>query len=210
MISVSNRRNALLCFFCLCAALIPASASPWSAQASPPKLLNGAPVLFQIKPSTKLDSLDGTWLGHQLTFSYDASTKTWFALAGVTFETTPGKYPLELSAEPAATKAPSTFTRTFAVARASYPQIKVQLTVEKKFTEPTPEQLQQIAEGVEDQAGLPEPRHSDPRMGRQLHRSCRRRHLRRFRFAAHLQRQAPSARTRASISASPPAPPSPP
>ncbi len=41
-----------------------------------------------------------------------------------------------------------TFTRPFAVARAQYPQIKVELTVEKKFTEPTPEQQEQIAEGV--------------------------------------------------------------
>jgi murein DD-endopeptidase MepM/ murein hydrolase activator NlpD len=41
-----------------------------------------------------------------------------------------------------------TFTRTFAVARAQYPQIKVELKVEKKFTEPSPEQQAQIAEGV--------------------------------------------------------------
>jgi murein DD-endopeptidase MepM/ murein hydrolase activator NlpD len=108
--------------------------------------VNGAPVLFQVKPPTKLESLTGTWLTHQLTFSYDKSTKTWFALAGVTFETTPGKYTLELSAQPAASKTPLTFTRTFAVAHFQYPQIKVELTVEKKFTEPNPEQLQQAEE----------------------------------------------------------------
>ena len=38
--------------------------------------------------------------------------------------------------------------RTFLVSRAEYPKIKVQLSVDKKFTEPTPEQLEQIAEGV--------------------------------------------------------------
>jgi murein DD-endopeptidase MepM/ murein hydrolase activator NlpD len=111
-------------------------------------LVNGAPVLFQVKPPTKLESLSGTWLTHQLTFSYDASTKTWFALAGVTFEATPGKYPLELSGQPAASKTPLTFARTFAIAHAQYPQIKVELTVPKQFTEPTPEQQEQIAEGV--------------------------------------------------------------
>lgn len=110
--------------------------------------MNGAPVLFQVKPPTKLASLSGTWLGHQLTFSYDASTRTWFALAGVTFETTPGKYALELTAERATSKTTLTFTRTFAVARAQYPQVKVELTVEKKFTEPSPEQQKQIEEGV--------------------------------------------------------------
>jgi murein DD-endopeptidase MepM/ murein hydrolase activator NlpD len=110
--------------------------------------VNGAPVLFQVKPPAKLESLSGKWLGHQLTFSYDANTKTWFALAGVSFETTPHKYPLELTGERAATKTSLSFTRSFTVARARYPQIKVPLTVEKKFTEPSPEQQQQIAEGV--------------------------------------------------------------
>ncbi len=134
-----------------CAVLLPvpcASAATWAIHAQPAQLVNGAPVLFQVKPPTRLDSLTGAWLGHSLTFSYDESTKTWFALAGVPFETTPGKYPLALAAERAAAKTPSTFTSKFAVARASYPQIKSQLTVEKKFTEPTPEQQEQIAEGV--------------------------------------------------------------
>ena len=77
----------------------------------------------------------------------------WFTLAGVSFETVPGKYPLELTGERVATKTSSTptavtFTRSFVVAHARYPQIKVPLTVEKKFTEPSPEQQQQIAEGV--------------------------------------------------------------
>jgi|CZKR01.1.fsa_nt_gi murein DD-endopeptidase MepM/ murein hydrolase activator NlpD len=137
----------------ICLAALPASAATWTVHAQPIRLVNGAPVLFQVKPPVKLDSLSGTWLGHQLTFSYDASTKTWFTLAGVSFETTPGKYPLELSAERAASKTAltstgMTITRTFVVARAQYPQIKVELTIEKKFTEPSPEQQQQIAEGV--------------------------------------------------------------
>jgi len=129
-----------------------ASAATWTVNAQPARLVNGAPVLFQVKPPAKLHSLSGNWLGHQLSFSYDARTKTWFTLAGVSFDTAAGKYPLKLSGERVATKAPAapglTFTRTFIVARAKYPQIKVQLTVEKKFTEPSPEQAQQIAEGV--------------------------------------------------------------
>ncbi|HME34493.1 MAG TPA: M23 family metallopeptidase [Candidatus Sulfotelmatobacter sp.] len=136
------------CWTALPWTMLPASAATWTVRAQPARLVNGGPVLFLAKPPAKLESLTGTWLGHQLTFSYDASTKTWFALAGVSIETTPGKYALELTAERAATQAPLTVTHTFAVARAHYPQIKVELTVEKKFTEPTPEQQEQIAEGV--------------------------------------------------------------
>jgi murein DD-endopeptidase MepM/ murein hydrolase activator NlpD len=137
-----------ICAVFLLVSALPASAADWTVRAQPTGLLNGAPVLFQVKPPAKLEFLTGTWLGHALTFSYDASTKTWFSLAGVSFETTPGKYSLALTGERPATKSPLTFTRTFAVARAQYPQIKVELTVEKKFTEPTPEQQEQIAEGV--------------------------------------------------------------
>jgi murein DD-endopeptidase MepM/ murein hydrolase activator NlpD len=141
--------SALVCCWTLLPwPALPASAATWAVRAQPARLVNGGPVLFVVKPPAKVESVTGTWLGHQLTFSYDASTKTWFALAGVSIETAPGKYALELSAKRATTKAELTFTHTFAVARAQYPQIKVELTVEKKFTEPTPEQQAQIAEGV--------------------------------------------------------------
>ena len=153
--SVAVLAYCALGFVCtvLVCTVLPASAATWTVRAEPPRLVNGAPVLFQVKLPAKLESLTGSWLGHHLTFSYNASTKTWFTLAGVSFETTPGKYTLELSAERATTNtrttsAALTFIRTFVVAQAQYPQIKVPLTVEKKFTEPTPEQLQQIADSV--------------------------------------------------------------
>ncbi len=127
-------------------AILPATVATWSVEAKPAKLLNGAPVLFQVHAPAKLDSLTGAWLGHQLTFSYNARSKIWFALAGVSFDTTPGKYALELSGEGVATKSIVKFTRGFGVARAQYPKIKVPLAVDKKFTEPNPEQLQQAEE----------------------------------------------------------------
>jgi len=136
----------VFCWMTLAGAVLPASAATWSIRAQPDHLVNGAPVLFVVKPPAKVESVTGKWLGHQLTFSYDDSTKTWFALAGVTFETSPGKYALEITAQPAANKTPLTFTGSFAVARAQYPQTKVELTVEKKFTEPSPEQLRQAEE----------------------------------------------------------------
>lgn len=131
----------------LLSASLPASTATWAVRAQPARLVNGAPVLFQVKAPTKFDSLSGTWLGHNLVFSYNPASKTWFALAGVSLETAPGKYTLELSGLRSANTAQLAFSRQFAVARAAYPKMKVELTVEKKFTEPTPEQLQQIEEG---------------------------------------------------------------
>jgi murein DD-endopeptidase MepM/ murein hydrolase activator NlpD len=149
-LAAARRRRisqALLAFFLLIA-VVPASAAPWTVEARPTTLLNGAPVLFQVQAPVKLDSLSGSWLGHQLSFSYNATTKTWFVLAGVSLETNPGRYTLELTGQRPATQTPLTFIRTFLVARAQYPKIKVQLSVEKKFTAPTPEQQAQIAESV--------------------------------------------------------------
>jgi len=125
-----------------------ASATPVTVEAQPARLLNGAPVLFKVHSAGKLESLSGTWLGHQLTFSYDASTKTWFALAGVSFATKPGKYTLEATGARAAGAGPLKLTRTFTVYAAHYPKTYVHLEVEKKFTEPNPEQQQQIADAV--------------------------------------------------------------
>jgi murein DD-endopeptidase MepM/ murein hydrolase activator NlpD len=123
--------------------VLPVVAATWTIHSQPVRLVNGAPVLFQVKAPAKLESLTGKWLDHQLTFSYNAATKTWFALAGASIETAPGKYSLDLTGLRADTKTPLTFTRSFIVAKTQYPQIKVELTVEKKFTEPNPEQLQQ-------------------------------------------------------------------
>src|SRR6202030_2772405 len=140
--SVSRRRNRapraktwncslILAILLFLFTSVPSADLPWTIHSQPTRLLNGAPVLFQIKAPTKLDSLTGTWLGHDLTFSYNVSAKTWFALAGVDIERTPGKYPLELTGQSATSKAPLKFTYTFAIARAQYPKIRVNLAVEK-------------------------------------------------------------------------------
>jgi len=117
--------------------------------AQPARLVNGGPVLFQAKSPVGLESLNGTWLGHEVSFSFDTASKTWFALAGVSLKTAPGNYDLELTGETKAGKSPSTrisFTRKLTVARAKYPKIKVNLSVEGKFTEPSPEQQREIQE----------------------------------------------------------------
>jgi murein DD-endopeptidase MepM/ murein hydrolase activator NlpD len=133
--------------------ILPASAANWSVHAQPTRLVNGGPVIFQVKPPQKLESLHGTWLAHEVTFRFDERSKTWFALAGVSLETAPGIYTLELSGETQAKQGSSStkisFSRKFNIARGKYPKIEVKLSVEGKFTEPTPEQQKQIAEAQE-------------------------------------------------------------
>jgi murein DD-endopeptidase MepM/ murein hydrolase activator NlpD len=130
----------------------PASAANWTVRTQPTRLINGGPVLFQVTPPKRLTSLNGTWIGHELSFSFDTKSKTWFAIGGISLETTPGTYPLELAGETTARKLPIqkvSFSRKFLVAKGKYPKIEVKLSVESKFTEPSPEQQKQIQEGQE-------------------------------------------------------------
>jgi murein DD-endopeptidase MepM/ murein hydrolase activator NlpD len=146
LVNYKRQSQFWLLLLFLCAALPSAHAATWTVHAEPFRLVNGAPVLFEVKAPSPLESLTGNWLGHQITFNFNPSNKIWFALAGITFETAPGSYSLELIGEGATGGAPLKFSHSFDVTRAKYPQIKVELTVEKKFTEPSPEQLAQIEE----------------------------------------------------------------
>ena len=96
-----SRALILLVWF---SSALPSSAANWTVRSQPARLVNGAPVLFQVKPPARLESLNGTWLGHEVSFSFDNATKTWFALAGVSLETAPGTYALELTGETHADK----------------------------------------------------------------------------------------------------------
>jgi murein DD-endopeptidase MepM/ murein hydrolase activator NlpD len=145
-IRIHSRLEIAACvIYLVCGTVASAAAAPWSVRTQPVRPVNGGPVLFQVKGPSRLKSLTATWLGHQLTFSYSTTSKTWFALGGASLETTPDKYPLVLNGVTDAGPA-LTVTRQIPVTRAKYPKIKVALTVEKKFTEPSNEQLEQIAE----------------------------------------------------------------
>ena len=116
-------------------------AKAWSLRWQPAQLVNGAPVLFQVTAPVTLQSLSGTWLGHQVYFSFDSNSKTWYGLAGVSLETPPGQYSLTLtgaSSKPASL----TFEPKLRVGKAKYPSVAVK--VAKKFTEPDPEQIKEI------------------------------------------------------------------
>jgi murein DD-endopeptidase MepM/ murein hydrolase activator NlpD len=136
---------ATACLFCLFAPTAALGAT-LSVRSQPVRPVNGGPILFQVKAPQTLEALSGKWLGHEVAFSFDRATKTWFALAGVSFETKAGKYDLELKGERRGAATPIAFTRKIAVTEAHYPKIRAKLTVEGKFTEPSPEQVKRIEE----------------------------------------------------------------
>jgi murein DD-endopeptidase MepM/ murein hydrolase activator NlpD len=149
---VSNAARFAIRFILLLASLPTAWAATYNITTEPAHLVNGSPVLFEVKARQQFRSLSGTWLGHAVTFSYNAQAKIWFALAGVSLETAPGVYSLELKGEAADGKADNTpivFAKKIVVTRGNYPRIKSALSVDAKFTEPTPEQQKQIQEGQE-------------------------------------------------------------
>lgn len=140
----AHSRRAVVLFVCLCVCFRSAAEPAprqWSIQPEPARLVNGAPVLFHVTAPATLKTLSGTWLGHDVFFSFDPATKTWYGLAGISLETAPGEYPLALTATTPAGDQLS-FERKLVVSRARYPSIAV--TVAKKFTEPDPQQLKEI------------------------------------------------------------------
>ena len=60
-----------------------ATAAHWMIVIQPARLVNGSPVLFRVTAPKAVRTLSGNWLGHELTFNFDASRKiSWFAFAG--------------------------------------------------------------------------------------------------------------------------------
>jgi murein DD-endopeptidase MepM/ murein hydrolase activator NlpD len=150
MLQTPHLRNPLIILVIGCLAPLAAPAQPratgakkptrWSIQVTPSKLVNGMPMFLQVTPSAPLESMTGTWLGHELTFDH-LGGKNWFVLAGVSLETKPGRYPLKVEAVTTAGKHVH-FEEDLLVAREKYPTIE--LKVSKQFTEPNTEQQGEI------------------------------------------------------------------
>jgi murein DD-endopeptidase MepM/ murein hydrolase activator NlpD len=117
-----------------------APAHDWSATANPEHLVNGAPLLFEVKTPSTVTALTGAWLGHSITFAAEPSGE-WFAVAGISLETEPGTYPLELTGVTRDGQKLH-FEQKFPVGSEKY--LTVELTVPTKFTEPSKEQLEII------------------------------------------------------------------
>jgi hypothetical protein len=120
-------------------------ASSMSVTTTPAHLVNGGPVFFRVTASQPLQSLKGTWLGHDVVFDH-GNGKTWFLLAAVSLETKPGMVPLDLEGNTESGETVS-FRHNVVVGKAKYPV--VQLTVSKQFTEPNPQQQAPIKQDQE-------------------------------------------------------------
>jgi murein DD-endopeptidase MepM/ murein hydrolase activator NlpD len=107
----------------------------------PSHIVNGSPIIFEVTSPSKLVSLSGTWLGHDVFFTFDSRSKFWFGIAGVSLETRPGRYPVELRGILPDQKSAS-FEYKLAVAKAKYRSIAI--SVPKQYTQPSAEQLQRI------------------------------------------------------------------
>jgi murein DD-endopeptidase MepM/ murein hydrolase activator NlpD len=121
-----------------------AATRAWSVQSQPVRLVNGSPVLLRVTPPVRLQSLAGKWLQHDVFFSFDPKSKAWYGLGGVSLETPPGVYALQLTGT---TKGGNeiSFQEKITVRRAVYPNIAV--IVAKRFTEPNTEQVREINQG---------------------------------------------------------------
>jgi murein DD-endopeptidase MepM/ murein hydrolase activator NlpD len=141
----------------LIANLSGATTAQWTVVNQPARLVNGTPVLFRVTTPTPLYTLSGNWLGHEIAFSYDASHKSWFALAGVSLETKPGIYPLELHAEISSGRLNEqsaqqtiTFEKKIQVEHQRYP--RVLLKVPGRYTAPSPEDQHEIEQDKKTKA----------------------------------------------------------
>jgi murein DD-endopeptidase MepM/ murein hydrolase activator NlpD len=126
----------------------------WGIALEPTRLVNGSPVLFRVTAPKALRALSGAWLGHDIQFSPDGSHRSWFALAGVSQETKPGTYSLQLHGD--VSTAPSagsgsgrtlSFEKNILIERQRYP--RVLLKVPGKYTAPNPDDQREIAQDKE-------------------------------------------------------------
>jgi murein DD-endopeptidase MepM/ murein hydrolase activator NlpD len=125
----------------------------WAVVTHPTLLVNGSPILFRITPPMPVHSLSGMWLGHGIAFSFDASTKSWFALAGIGQETKAGTYLLQLHGETSFDQSAGktiSFEKKIMVTRQRYP--RVWLKVPDRYTAPNPEDQHEIQQDKEVKA----------------------------------------------------------
>jgi murein DD-endopeptidase MepM/ murein hydrolase activator NlpD len=113
----------------------------FSVRAQPALLVNGSPVVFRVTSATRLKSLSGKWLAHEVFFSSDSHGQVWYGIAGASLETRPGNYLLELKGVTTADKEIS-FEKSIRVGKGKYHSILA--SVPKQYTEPNAEQIQKI------------------------------------------------------------------
>jgi murein DD-endopeptidase MepM/ murein hydrolase activator NlpD len=129
----------------LTANLAAAPHAHWSLVYQPARLVNGSPVLFRVTTPATVQTLSGDWLGHEVAFSFDAGSHAWFALAGVSLETKPGTYSIQLHGETSSAESAGqaiSFEKKIRVQHQRYP--RVPLKVPDRYTAPSPEDQREI------------------------------------------------------------------
>jgi murein DD-endopeptidase MepM/ murein hydrolase activator NlpD len=124
------------------AALPAKTPARWTLTYQPARIVNGTPVLFRATTPRPAHTLSAKWLDHEISFTFDASQKAWFGLAGASLETKPGAYPIELRAEVGPGPA-LTYKQEIRVQKQRYPKVIV-LKVPGRYTAPDPEQMRVI------------------------------------------------------------------
>jgi murein DD-endopeptidase MepM/ murein hydrolase activator NlpD len=126
-----------------CATASTSANTRWAIQYQPARIVNGSPVLFRVTVPTTVRTLAGTWLGHDLSFSFDSREKKWYAFAGASLETKAGSYPLRLKGQTSSGEAIS-LDKAVVVFGQRYP--RVVLKVPGRYTAPSPDEQREIAE----------------------------------------------------------------
>jgi hypothetical protein len=109
---------------------------------TPAQLMNGSPCLIAVTLPNQALSVTGNWQAHRFSFFSNSGHRTWFALAGVDVELSPGNYPLTIEAD---LKDGTHQTRHQQLTIETAPYLQVPLTVSDKFVQPDPKALKQIA-----------------------------------------------------------------
>jgi Peptidase family M23 len=123
-------------------ALCSDSAAGVSMALTPTQLENGSPCLITVTLQDEASTVTGRWQGQSVVFFSNSDHRTWFALAGVDVEVTPGTYPLTMDAT-LKDGTHRTLHQDVGVAEAPYE--KVPLSVPDKFVEPDAAALKKIA-----------------------------------------------------------------
>jgi len=113
----------------------------WSVRCEPEQVVNGSPVLLRVTTPQPVHALLGKWFDHEVTFSFDPGSNSWYGLAGASLETKPGVYAIDLRGQTAPGQS-LTYKQGIRVQRRRYPRIT--LTVAGRYTAPDPEQLKLI------------------------------------------------------------------
>lgn len=122
-----------------------------SVEWSPQPLRVGSPVLFTVALAEPATAVKATWFSHELAFIPGPNKRTWYALAGVDVEGSPGKQDLALEIE-AAGSALLKITRSVDILPSTYKTST--LTVPNKFIQPDAATLARIADDkkIKDEA----------------------------------------------------------